>query len=344
MTLARSADLGVLIIDRQHRIMFANCAAGRMFGYGAVHLVGSGLDRLLPEKVQQLHMQQLERFAATEVAGRRLRIKLDVRGRRANGEEFFVDTSVSRISLDGERFLSLIVRELRASQHPVPAAGWEANLAGSSQRADEIEKRHFSRVLYDDIGQRLGVLKLDLDWCQQQPSNVMTAERLLQMQCVLDELIISTKNIASRLRPPLLDDFGLVAAIEWITDRFIKRTGIACSVRCRLTDFAVSELIDSALFRIVQEGLQNIEQHARARHVDITLWRTERHIHVVIEDDGIGMEFSRKPASGGLGLLAMHERISILGGTIHIKNMEPSGVAILASLPVEHTNRSVALS
>lgn len=333
-SLVDSEDNGVFIVDRYKRIVLVNHEAARMFGYGPAALLNMPLELLLPEPVRASYIHQVGCFAATRVAGRRLRIKLDLQGRRENGEEFFIGTSLARLTVEEDTYLSIVVRELTAQQSPDTSPFEQRRLAGSSQKANEVEKRHFSRALYDDVGQHLSVLKLDLDWCERQSEQASIMQRLAQMQRLLDGIISNTKNIASSLRPPLLDEFGLVAATEWLTERFRKRTGIRCRLKCRDSGLQIGEVTESAIFRIIQEALMNIEQHAEAQHVDVTLWRSERQVHVVVEDDGVGLHGSWNDKPGSLGLMAMQERIAILGGTMHLKSLDPSGVAVLASLPI----------
>ena len=340
----RSADRGVLIVASDHRIVLVNSAVGQIFGRSTTELLGMAIEVLLPDRTRRSSIAQLGRFAAMRVAGRRLRIKLDLKGRRANGEEFYLGVSLSRLAVKGEVFLVVIAQEL-TSQQAQPSPSFRLRkMAGSSQQANESERRHFSRALYDDIGQRLSIMKLDLDWCQGQPAEIPLSRRLQQIQLVLDDIIRNTKNIASGLRPPLLDDFGLLAAIEWLGSQFQKRTGIACSLRCPDVSVGVNEIVDSAIFRIVEEALANIEVHANARNVDISVWRTEHDIHVIVTDDGIGLHESWRNKPGCLGLMAMDERIGILGGRVHIKNLDPSGVAIMASLPIDSRARPIATS
>jgi signal transduction histidine kinase len=207
----------------------------------------------------------------------------------------------------------------------------------SSQQANEIEKRRFSKELYDDIGQRLSVLKLDLDWLENSlPSDdECLPARVAQMQGMLDKVITLTKSMASTLRPPLLDDFGLMPAVEWMTENFRKKTGIACTVDGSAMKAKLGDPIDSAVFRVIQEALLNIERHAHARNVKVVLEHSEQRLDVLIRDDGIGMEAGSENKPGCYGLIAMQERIFVLGGTISIANMKPQGVAIHASIPTD---------
>jgi signal transduction histidine kinase len=207
----------------------------------------------------------------------------------------------------------------------------------SSQQANEAEKRRFSKKLYDDIGQRLSVLKLDLDWLENSLSNTDEGlpGRLAQMQGLLDNVIATTKSMASTLRPPLLDDFGLLPAIDWMAENFQKKTSITCTVENNCLMPRLEDPIESAIFRVIQEGLSNIERHAHASNAKIIFMHTHNQLDVMIQDDGIGLASDSEGKPGCYGLIAMQERVSILGGTISIRNAEPQGVAIHASIPVE---------
>jgi signal transduction histidine kinase len=207
--------------------------------------------------------------------------------------------------------------------------------AMSSQQASEIEKKRFSKELYDDLGQRLSVLKLDMDWLE---NNLSTADklnltRIAQMQGLLDNIIIRTKSIASSLRPPLLDDFGLIPAVNWIAEDFQKKTSVVCEVETSNLTGKFSDPIESAIFRVVQEGLLNVERHARATYVKIRIWHSNKQIEVLIQDNGIGMQAGNENKAGCFGLIAMQERIYTLGGSISISNLGPRGFAIHASIP-----------
>ena len=336
-TLIRSDEQGVLIVDRRQRIVMLNREASHIFGYQPEALLDRRFDALFPEPLRSAYSRHLARFSTTRIAGRRLRVKLDLQGRRANGEDVYVGASLSRLLMHQQVFLSVIVCELTPHQRPASTALPLQKLAGSLQQATEIEKRSFSRALYGDLGQRLSALKLDVDWCVRHAGKAPVAERLAQMQGLLEDIIGCTRTIASNLRPPLLDDLGLSAALEWLTDRFQTRTGIVCALECCTADLP-DGVVESALFRIVQEALLNIEQHSQARNVLITLWNKERWMHVVVEDDGVGLARHPDAPALGLGLPAMQERVAMLGGHMRLKSIEPSGVALLVALPLASTN------
>ncbi len=329
---------GVIIIDAHGRIMLSNREAGRMFGYPAEQLPEKPLDILFPPASKKAQSTQISNFATAEFSGRRLRIKLDLQGLRANGEEFLSSAAIARVMIDGDVFLAVILRELLDPALPDAqrklAQSTLRKLALSSQQANEIEKRRFSKELYDELGQRLSVLKLDLDWLENStPTDHKIPARISQMQQLLDNIIVRTRNLASALRPSLLDDFGLLPAVEWMSESFAKKTGIACNLVNEGIPSRPGDQVESAVFRVLQESLLNVERHAQASHVTIHLWHTDQHLHVVIADDGIGLGEDRWKKPGCHGLSAMQERIYTLGGTLCIKDTKPHGLTIHASIP-----------
>jgi PAS domain S-box-containing protein len=341
LTIIESAMDGVIVIDATRQIVLVNNKAEHMFGYPARHLLDKSVDMLLPPQVGTDQRRRIERrIAAIRVSGRRS--KLGLRGMHASGHEFPLSAHIWRVTVRGEMFLAVILREgtrKTATERKSRAIRTSdlRKLAVSSQQANEVEKRRFSKELYDDIGQRLSVLKLDLDWLEHTlpEADQCIPARVSQMQGMLDKVIMLTKSMASTLRPPLLDDFGLMPAVEWMADNFQKRTAIACKVAGNNMSIKFGDPIKSAVFRVIQEGLLNIERHAHAQNVRIILEQSDKQLDVVVQDDGIGMTVENENKPGCYGLIAMQERIFVLGGTISIKNIRPRGVAIHASIPID---------
>lgn len=341
LSVIHSAMDGVVIVDSMRHIVLVNQKVERMFGYPADDLLEKPLDVLIPPRTASEPRRHMDRLSATRFSGRRN--KLELKGMRADGQCLTFNASISRVTVHGELFLALILHEpgshrnehetKRRLVRPHDFRRW----AVSSQQATESEKRRFSRKLYDEIGQRLSVLKLDLDWLENSlpETDDGLPARLAQMQGLLDNVITMTKSMASALRPPLLDDFGLLPAVEWMAENFRKKTAISCTVESVGMTGKLDDPIESVVFRVVQEGLSNIERHAHARNARILFERTENQLDVMIQDDGIGMAAGSEFKPGCYGLIAMQERIFVLGGTISIENATPHGLAIHASIPID---------
>jgi PAS domain S-box-containing protein len=347
LSVIQSAADGVIVIDTAQQIVLVNNKAEHIFGYPAKQLLEKPIDVLLPAVAAGEQRRRIEKLTAARATGRRS--KFGLKGLHANGEEIGLNVSISRVMAHGELFLALSLQEPAAVRSVPPdraRALKPADLrkwAVSSQQASEIEKRRISKKLYDDIGQRLSVLKLDLDWLENSLPETREGfpERVAQMQGLLDHVIMTTKNVASTLRPPLLDDFGLLPAVEWIAESFQKKTGIRCTVETNTVALKLGDPIESVIFRVIQEGLMNIEKHAHARVARLVLLLTDSQLDVMIQDDGIGLPESNESKPGCYGLIAMQERVFVLGGKISIKNAETGGALIHASIPIKPLNRTM---
>lgn len=340
LAIIQSAMDGVLVIDAARELVLLNGEAERMFGYTESELIGKPLEMLLSEQSRDDHSRHMDSFAGADASGKRVvKARFLLEGKRANGEVFPISAAVSRVTVKGETFVAAILRESgEPGDAPASAASSRAmrRRAVSQQQASEGEKRRISKELYDDLGQRLSVLKLDMDWLEK---NLPGAEspspaRIAQMQSLLDNIIVRTKSIASSLRPPMLDDFGLLPAIKWLAENFEKKNGVSCEVSSPELALPPGDPIESAIFRVVQEALLNVERHARASHVRIVLQKCGERLEVTISDDGVGMQEEGKSRAGCFGLIAMQERVVSLGGILNINNVEPRGVSVYASVPM----------
>jgi PAS domain S-box-containing protein len=335
----QSRQDGVILLDPAWNIVLLNQVAERMFGHSSPHACGRPLDLMLSQesRLQLERTVACNRADAEDAPAGAAQIRLQLEGLRADGQTFALAGTIAPLCGSGERFLALTVHESSDPGRSAHAASQVVrHRAVSSQHANELEKRRVSRELYDDLGQHLSVLKLDMVWLEQNlPTNSQASVgRMADMQDLLDEIIVRTKDIASGLRPPLLDDFGLLPAIKWVAGIFQKKTSIACEVDTEGSSAHLGDPVDSAIFRVVQEALLNIDKHAQASRVKISLRHDDRQLEVTIQDDGIGMSMGSENKAGCFGLVAMQERIYTLGGTISIHNREPRGLLIHASIPL----------
>ncbi|CAM3401184.1 sensor histidine kinase [Polaromonas hydrogenivorans] len=202
----------------------------------------------------------------------------------------------------------------------------------------EEEKSRLARELHDELAQSLTALKMDAIWVRDQADAwpAMVAAKLTDMVEMLDRTVAATRRMAADLRPLLLDDLGLAPAIEWLASSFMQRCGIPCrlSINGGL-GLELPEPYATAVFRIVQESLNNIAKHAAASQVVVTLDQTLDTVKLVVQDDGCGF-FStaeRKPQS--LGLMGLRERAQLLGGRVAIRSAPGQGTCIEVSIPLD---------
>ncbi len=254
--------------------------------------------------------------------------------RRMDGTLFDASATLTRMHVNQQALLSVVLRpqlEAQESEVTIPVLRSVA-----TQAANEIEKRRISKQLYDDLGQELSVLKLDLDWLESSLNQdaLVCSRRVAQMQTLLDHIIQNTKTIASSLRPPLLDDLGLLPAIFWMAKNFQKKTAVSCQVDAEKFNGNLDDPIKSVVFRIVQESLHNVEQHAQAETVQIRLKRSSSKLEIDIRDDGVGMAQGSLTKPDCLGLVAMRERIQALGGNMHLQEAFPHGLTLQVLIPL----------
>ncbi|HAV65244.1 MAG TPA: hypothetical protein DCY13_23085 [Verrucomicrobiales bacterium] len=216
-------------------------------------------------------------------------------------------------------------------------------LAGSLQQAREAERTLIAREVHDQIGQSLTGLNLDIAWAQRLLEKHRTAadfdqlmqHRLGRMSTLVDETVMSVQRLCSDLRPGILDDLGLVAALEWQADEFAEQTGIPCEVKAPKSVDGLSSDQSTVLYRIFQESLTNVVRHARATRVTVRLVRSEGSVRLEVSDDGVGMPASVRNHASSLGLLGMRERAAAVGGEVRFDSGAGKGTTVAVQLPLK---------
>jgi hypothetical protein len=225
---------------------------------------------------------------------------------------------------------TLAAKELERSRTELRA------LAARLQATREEERTRIAREIHDELGQALTALKLDLSWLgTNRPRGNSQAFRLIDQSITtrIDEIMDLVRRIASELRPSVLDQLGLDAAIEYLVQETAKRTGIAVTLHAE--DFPrLPDEVASHAFRIIQEALTNVVRHSKATRVDVSVRRAGAAIVLGVEDNGVG--FTPQTLSGlrSLGLVGMRERALACGGTLIIRGSPGEGTAIAVTIPV----------
>jgi PAS domain S-box-containing protein len=329
----------IITIDAQERILIFNAAAELMFGYRAQDALAMTLSGLIPQTFRAVHHAHVKAFAQSGDTARKMGAKLVLKGLRANGEEFPLDASISRASSDGKLYMTVILRDLtqqvKAQSELDRARAELRELSIASQTSREEEKSRISRELHDELGQNLTALKMDLSWLEAHTANDVTgrSERIRAMQGVLDSMVVATRRIAADLRPMMLDDLGLKAALEWLTQDFSRRTNVPCVLLIDDDLIDLDASVQSALYRVVQECLTNITRHAQATEVKIQTHVGPSDIQLQVHDNGIGMDDRARSKRGSFGLKGMRERIYILGGKVAIDSKLGQGTHVTIELP-----------
>lgn len=210
-------------------------------------------------------------------------------------------------------------------------------LSAFLQNVREEERTRIARELHDELGQALTALRIDLDWLaiRLPDAGASIADKLAAMRAMVANTVESVRRISQDLRPGVLDDLGLAAAIEWQAERFEENTGIPCVVMMNREEFDLSEPVATAVFRIVQEALTNVARHAGATRVMIKVEEGAAGLVLRISDDGAGFSVSSKPAKKSYGLLGIRERVNVLGGEVEIVGLPGQGVTLSIRIPIE---------
>lgn len=201
--------------------------------------------------------------------------------------------------------------------------------------AREEERTAIAREIHDELGQTLTALKMDVSWVGARSPDGVPAlkQKLTAMAGLIDDTIGTVRRIATSLRPGVLDDLGLVAAVEWQAQEFQQRTGIRCVLRTQIDDVAVDPLASTALFRILQESLTNVARHSRASLVNIDLEPSGDDLVLEVRDNGIGMLPAVATSTRSIGLTGMRERAQLAGGAVSISGTAGAGTAVRAQVP-----------
>ena len=209
-------------------------------------------------------------------------------------------------------------------------------LSGRLQQIREEERTMVARNLHDQIGQILTAIKMDVDWVAKRLSQDQAGlrDRLVGTCDLVRNAIHSVRRICSELRPGVLDDLGLSAAIEWQAAEFASRTGIQCSVSVPSDTLALDADRSTAIFRILQEALTNVARHAEAKAVRASLTSRNGSFLLMVQDDGKGIRDGDLVTSkGSLGLLGMKERAQACGGELHIWGEAGAGTTLVVEIP-----------
>jgi PAS domain S-box-containing protein len=212
-------------------------------------------------------------------------------------------------------------------------------LSAHLQTVREAERTRISRELHDELGQSLTALRLGLNFLEtHRPAAEDTAWRqhVRRLKEIADSTVESVQRIAADLRPPVLDELGLGSAIEWLAESFAERSGLRCALQLPQRERDFGPEISTGVFRIVQEALTNARRHGNATAVSVSLDERAGMLHVVIADNGCGIDASQATPRGSLGLLGMRERALMLGGRLTVCNQEAGGTRVEAEIPVAY--------
>jgi len=206
-------------------------------------------------------------------------------------------------------------------------------LLAHMENVREGERARIAREMHDELGQTLTAAKMNLQWMLRHMNGESSgiSEKTDIVARLVDDSIRSVKRLCTELRPSILDDLGLPAALEWQTAEFTRRFGIACRLRCRPESFPVDPEVATAVFRIVQELLTNVARHADANFVEVNV-NAEKGLIAAVMDNGRGIP-AGDGRPGGFGLIGIRERVRFLGGQLSIAATPGLGTTVTVRIP-----------
>ena len=226
-------------------------------------------------------------------------------------------------------------RESQLEKMVVQRTALLRELTNHLETVREEEKRAIARELHDNMGASLTAISMHLEGVYQVlPTDEKWLDRKARMQALMKSLVATTRRIQTELRPNTLDLFGLKAAITEQLEELQERTGIACRASLPDEDVAVGHEMEIAIYRMLQEMLNNVSKHAKASKVDVILDVDEDHVALTVRDDGVGISEDRRDNHKTYGLRGLRERATYFGGEVDIRSTPGSGALITVSLPI----------
>jgi signal transduction histidine kinase len=212
-------------------------------------------------------------------------------------------------------------------------------------RLHDDERRRIARELHDGLGQYLIAAKINLDMHSR--SNADGGTLLREAQQLIEHAIADTRTLSHLLHPPLLDEAGFISAARWYVENFAKRSGIVATLHLPEEGQRLPPEIETALFRILQEALTNVYRHSHSRSVEVRVTSDSTWVALAIQDHGKGISrdslqrFRKNSPNLGVGLAGMRERVTELGGTLHLES-SPAGTLLTAMIPIPHARAQPA--
>ncbi|HSD37212.1 MAG TPA: PAS domain-containing sensor histidine kinase [Rhodocyclaceae bacterium] len=343
-SMVASAMDAIVVVNAKQRIVLYNNAAEQIFLHSRAAILGQPLNVLIPQRFRAAHDGHVTRFGHTGATSRRMGTHMVLRGLRANGEEFPLEASIAH-SGEGENemyvtILRDVTERVKAEDALRRSKEELRELAALAQSVREQEKSRIARELHDELGQSLTALKMDVIALRGEignegpPDRKGMSERIARIESMLNQTVAATRRISADLRPLMLDDLGLTAAVEWVVQEFTDRSHAECIV-VTTGDLDLQDPHATAVFRVLQESLTNIAKHANASRVDVLIERSAEQIHLRVQDDGSGFSLESPRKRNSHGLLGVRERAYLLGGESQISSTPGEGTTVELWLPLD---------
>jgi PAS domain S-box-containing protein len=323
---------GAVTLSRDGMIAYCNRRFADMVRMPLASVIGSALRRFVPPA-------QRPAFDALVEAGHRENRRGDTIFRAEDGTLVPVSVSIAPLQLEGSTDVIGVIGVVTDISERERAEELRNGLIQQAVTAQEEERRRIARELHDEAGQSLTALLVGLRTIEESRTHAEAAELAQRLRSITAKTLDEVGRLARGLHPSILDEVGLAAAVTRYVQEFARLHGIAADVRSEGLDAApLPPLLQTTVYRVLQEALTNVAKHAGARSVSVRLVRDGRTVELRVQDDGTGFD----PATGGeaevgdrhLGLQGMRERAALLGGSVRVETEPGAGTVITARLPV----------
>lgn len=319
------------------RIIFANNAIKGTFGWSREELIGKNVTIFYRSEKES---KEIARYFYSTLKRQRTFVN-EFPCRRKDGKDILCRMRAARIGDElKERRIVITyedITEKRLAEEELKRSREQLrSLSAHLQSVREKESTRIAREIHDELGQSLTALQMDVAWLGSQlPEELMhLRENARRMARLVDGTIDSVHRIITELRPILLDDLGLTAAIEWQAKEFQKRSGIDCYVYIDCMDNSIEKDLATALFRIFQEMITNVARHAGAKAVWVRLVQKENELCLEVIDDGKGITQKQIEDSRSFGIMGIRERVNLWNGQVGITGKHSKGTTVSVTIPI----------
>lgn len=330
-TISRAALDAVIMMDGQGRAVHWNPAAEKMFGYTAEEALGQEIHRLVtPARHRQLASGALSSYFETgkgPVVGR----MIELQAVRKGGEEFPIEASLAPIHMQGEWWAVAVVRDITDRKLADEQLQAEQRTLRRLLKAHDQEHKLIAYDIHDGLAQQLVAAIMR---CQAGAAEQPGSERMSDVLELLRQCLAETRRVISGLRPPSLDESGVISAVEGLVAESREEEGPEIEFQHEGFRERLEPVLENSIYRIIQESLRNACRHSQSRRILIWLAQTESRIDIHVQDWGKGFDPERVPPSR-YGLAGIRERARLWGGQATIDSVPGKGTTIAVQLPTE---------
>ena len=330
---------GFILADENGNIVDVNPSYCNLVGYTA-------------EELTKMNIREIEVSIPKDEVDRRIKQiiskgvdSFNTKHKTKKGEIIDLAVSIAVTTFENKTLVSAFVRDITLQSMTLKELNKSreeiGELAQHLQEVREEERQSIAAEIHDDLGQALTALKLDTSILMSKVSDKdeSVVTKLKSMKLLTDQSIKTVQKISSDLRPGILDDLGLTAALEWETNKFEERTGIRCNLIISPYDISFDDKINITVFRLVQEACTNVARHSKATELEITITQELTKLNLVIKDNGIGITREQINNSKSFGLFGMRERLRNLKGGINFTGEPNKGTTVNIVIPLNSASK-----